>query len=177
MRTIEAPDYGMVSWKGKLIAPLSGAYDISATTDHGVAMYIDDIKLFDAMPATGAERLATQTKSLSLAAGEHDVVIYYTHMTGPKVFDLKWGGVISPAETIPQSQFKPAEDGDPWVVDGWQYNVYGTNGEGKDYALGYFRKIGDRDYQLCTNYKWIDFKWGGWGRHFAAKRHGDLVWR
>lgn len=108
-------------WRGKLIAPFTGAYDFSLETSDGGAVFIDG--KFVCNGWTGAGK--TQSGNVNLTAGEHDIGVdaRLQSAAAEKTCILRWGGSV-PSDVIPATQLVPSVDLPKLEMDGWNLRTY-----------------------------------------------------
>lgn len=99
-----------VRWVGNLIVPATGNYTFSTNADDGTRLTIDRQQLIDnwvEQPLT-----AVNSRSVTLAAGAHKIVLEYFEATGAAQVQLRWSCLTCspsvPMQTIPASALRPA---------------------------------------------------------------------
>lgn len=108
-------------WRGKLIAPFTGSYDLTLETSDGGAVLIDGNFVCNAW--TGGPK--TQSGTVNLTAGEHEIAVdarlQSTYDT--KKCILWWGGSV-PDEVIPATQLVASNDPAKLELDDWNLRTY-----------------------------------------------------
>ncbi len=93
-------------WTGQVLAPVSGTYSFSTTSDDGVRLWIDGQQLINNWTR---HSLTTNSGKITLAAGRrYDVRLEYFEHTGNASINLSWTAPGKATETIPTAQLFPA---------------------------------------------------------------------
>ena len=94
-----------VTWRGQLIAPRNGAYQIELITDGASSLRIDgrEVLKADATP----ERLSPRVVGLNLSAGPHALELEYRYERGPGTIELLWKPPGGERSIIPPSALRP----------------------------------------------------------------------
>jgi beta-glucosidase len=82
-------DFFSARWTGKLLAPATRAYEITATTEDGVRLWIDDQLLIDSWINRGR---TTDRCTARLTAGAHELRLEYYQNRGTASATLGWDG-------------------------------------------------------------------------------------
>lgn len=102
------PDGGRpfdATWRGQLVAPTSGRYQIELFTDGEVTLRLDgrEIITSDATP----ERPGARTTALNLEAGPHPLQLDYRYERGPGTIELIWQPPDGQRSIVPPSALRP----------------------------------------------------------------------
>lgn len=82
------PENFSVRWRGKLVAPATGHYQLVVSADDGCRLYLDGKKVIDHWVSGRAKPL---TFDVDLVAGQpHDICMEYFQLTGDAIADLQW---------------------------------------------------------------------------------------
>ncbi|MCX6047616.1 MAG: PA14 domain-containing protein, partial [Chloroflexi bacterium] len=71
----------------------AGSYRFDATSDDGVRVYVDNVRIINAWFNHGAQ---TFSATRNLAAGYHQLTVYYYDNTGPALVNLVWSQLANP---------------------------------------------------------------------------------
>ena len=107
LRTVGFLDGRGVAFRGKIRFPESGLYVLSARSNRGVRVTIDDVVVIDAWENTS---LGTISGRGLMVGGEsvHDISIEYYYTSGDEYFSLYWEkDGMTERELIPESCFYP----------------------------------------------------------------------
>jgi beta-glucosidase len=119
-------DHFSARWTGKLVAPQTRIYEISATTEDGVRLWIDGKLLIDAW--TNRSR-TTDRASVRLEAGPHELRMGYYQNRGTASATLGWDWQPGTADAMLREAVEAARACDVCIV------VVGiAEGESKDRA-------------------------------------------
>ncbi|HEU6446656.1 MAG TPA: PA14 domain-containing protein [Gaiellaceae bacterium] len=102
---ITATDNFSVRWTGNLIVPTTASYVFSTHADDGTRLTIDGIQLIDNWIEQPAA--SVNSRSITLSAGTHKLLLEYYDSTGPASVQLRWDGPSIPMQTIPTSALRP----------------------------------------------------------------------
>jgi len=94
-------------WSGVLTAPSTGLYQLIATADDGVRVWVDQQLVIDQW----RDQAATEsTAALPLVAGQpHDVLITYYQGGGDASLKLEWSSAAVPRAVVPASAIRPSQ--------------------------------------------------------------------
>ncbi|HEY0735303.1 MAG TPA: PKD domain-containing protein [Herpetosiphonaceae bacterium] len=84
-------------WTGRIIAATAEDYQVTATVDDGIRVFIDSMIVIDEWRAQGP---TTFTQTVQLAPGAHTITIEYFDSTGPGAIDVSWGPAQAPTNTV-----------------------------------------------------------------------------
>ena len=77
-------------WTGMVNFEKSGTYEFTATCDDGCRVWVGNELLINAWKAQAS---TTYTKSITLTAGEHRVIMEYQEFGGAAVAKLRWNSL------------------------------------------------------------------------------------
>ena len=103
-----------VRWTGKLIVPTSAEYLFDAEADDTVALWIDGTPILYRNTKSGTSQSAPDG-AVTLAAGEHDIVMTWFQDDGDNLCRLYWSGPFDRC-IVPTSQLLPVPSELP---EGW----------------------------------------------------------
>ena len=78
-----------VSYEGHLNVVTAGTYTFNLTSDDGSALWIDGVELID---NDGLHSAGTDSASIYLTAGLHELEAHYFEATGDQIMKLEWSG-------------------------------------------------------------------------------------
>jgi hypothetical protein len=102
------PDLFAIRWEGLLRVATPGTYTFYSVTDDGARLYINDQAIIDKWVDQGA---VEHSGSVTLPAGDHELVFEYYENTGGAVCRLLWAGPGIPKQVIPPSAFVQPTEG------------------------------------------------------------------
>ncbi|MEZ5894124.1 MAG: PA14 domain-containing protein [Parvularculaceae bacterium] len=82
-------DYFAAQYEGWLVVDAGGSYTFSMASDDGSQLYIDGVL---AIGNDGLHGTQTQTKTLNLEAGRHEIEVRYFENGGSQTLQLAWSG-------------------------------------------------------------------------------------
>jgi hypothetical protein len=98
-------DLFSVRWTGKVIPPSTGTYRFYATSDDGVRLWVDNVKLIDGWTDHGPTEYSGTIRLT--AATRYDIRMEYYERGGGATVQLSWSGPSSPRQIIPREFLTP----------------------------------------------------------------------
>lgn len=103
-----APDTFAVRWSGQLVAPATGAYTFSTTTDDGVRLWVNGKLVIDKL--INQPQRSYVSAAVPLLAGEAvEIRMDYFDNTGSATAKLMWSSPAMPKQVIAQEHLYPGE--------------------------------------------------------------------
>ena len=94
-----------VKWTGQVKAPVSGSYTFSVTTDDGVRLFLNGVKLIEGWKDQSP---TTYTTTTTLTAGTlYNIELQFYEHGGGAVCRLHWSYPGQPDQAVPQGQLSP----------------------------------------------------------------------
>ncbi len=110
-----AQDHFFARWTGTLAVETEGLYTLTAVADDGVRLWVDGVLVINRWE-TGA---ASDSGSLTLTVGSHNLTVEYFDETGDAALQLLWSSPAMPEEIIPTHVLTPPPDGAHSPVLAW----------------------------------------------------------
>ncbi len=92
-------DQIMVSWFGHLKPPVTDTYTLHITSDDGVRVFLNGVKIIDAWYDQGPTKHSSEPIALE-AGGAYEIGIHYYENTGSAVCRLEWSRAGDPVESV-----------------------------------------------------------------------------
>jgi subtilisin-like proprotein convertase family protein len=109
-------DMVSVRWTADLTVPMSGAYTFYTTTDDGVRLYLDGVRIIDKWTSPDPEG---ESPTLELVTGQvYSLVMEYYENTGIAFAQLYWETPAMERQIIPADSLQPPQPPQPWLP--WQ---------------------------------------------------------
>jgi hypothetical protein len=98
-------DHFSVRWRGKVYAPVSGLYTFTSSSDDGVDLYINGVRIIHDLP--NAHGVEDRSGSLHLKGGvSHFIEMHYNEITGGAVLRLRWTPPGGTSQLVPEANLR-----------------------------------------------------------------------